>query len=139
MGVLLRVAAAACVCLPLLATPKVDQSEYKTRREALRKAVGDNLVILFGGTESAGGDLRTGFFQEPNFYYLTGWTEPGAILVITPKREILLIPKRDSVQERWTGPKAAPGDANISSVTGFHTVLPTEAFESKLPECLQDG
>jgi dTDP-4-amino-4,6-dideoxygalactose transaminase len=57
------------------------------RRAALRSAVGESVVILFGNTERVTGEIRTGFFQEPNFYYLTGWTEPGAILVITAKTE----------------------------------------------------
>ena len=43
------------------------------------------------------------------------------------------------MQERWTGPKAAPGDKNITEVTGFETVLPSEAFEAKLPEWLEQA
>ncbi|MBC8166762.1 MAG: aminopeptidase P family protein [Bryobacteraceae bacterium] len=139
MSLIWRVAAAFLVCIPLFGAPRIEQSEYKTRREALRKEVGDSIVILFGKSEKDGGDLRSGFFQEANFYYLTGWNEPGAMLVLTPKSDVLLIPKRDAVQERWTGPKAAPGDPNISAVTGFSDVLPTEKFEASLPNWLQEG
>jgi len=139
MKMLFRIALGALVSLMLVGAPKVEQSEYKVRRDALRKAAGENIVILFGGTESTGGDIRTGFYQVSDFYYLTGWTEPGAILVLTPKSEVLLIPGRDSVQERWTGPKAAPGDADITAVTGFETVAPAESLESSLPKWLQDG
>ncbi len=139
MGLLPRLLTALAVCLPLFAAPHIELSEYKTRREALRKSVGDNVVILFGNSENSGGEARDGFFQEPNFYYLTGWNQPGAMLVLTPKAEVLLIPRRDPVQERWTGPKAAPGDADVSAVTGFQTVVPTEAFESKIAEWLAEG
>jgi len=133
------IAAVLVFFLPVFSAPRIEQSEYKTRREAIRKAIGDNVLILFGGSEGEHGDIRTGFFQEPNFYYLTGWMEPGAVLILTPKTEALLIPRRDTVQERWTGPKAAPGDANIRAVTGFENVQPVESLESNLPGWLSEG
>jgi Xaa-Pro aminopeptidase len=139
MGLFPRLLTAVAVCLPLLGAPRIELSEYKARRDELRKAAGENVVILFGNTENSGGDARDGFFQEPNFYYLTGWNEPGAVLVMMPRGDVLLIPRRDAVQERWTGPKAAPGDANVSAVTGFDTVVPTETMEAKLPDWLAEG
>lgn len=123
----------------VFAAPTISLDEYKKRRSAVRSAAGDNVVIVFGGTEREHGELRSGFFQDADFYYLTGWTEPGAVLVITPKDEALLIPRRDKVQEHWTGPKAAPGDSNISRITGFDTVLAVEDFETKLPGWLSQG
>ena len=105
----------------------VPLNEYKERRTALRKAVTDGVIILFGGTERDHGDLRSPFFQEPNFYYLTGWSEPGAMLVLTPEEEMLFIPKRDPEQEKWTGPKLAAGDANAATVSGFDRIAPPRA------------
>jgi Xaa-Pro aminopeptidase len=72
---------------------KISNEEYKQRRAALRKATGDAVTILFGHTEKDNGDIRTGFFQDPNFYYLTGFTETGAILVLTPDTEVLMVPR----------------------------------------------
>ncbi len=112
----------------------VPQSEYRSRREALRNSLKGGMLILVGNTESERGDLRSPFFQEPNFFYLTGWKEPGAILVAAPDRETLFIPRRDPERERWTGRKAAPGDPNIRQVTGFDEVLAGEEFEARLPE-----
>lgn len=139
MGLFSRAFSIALVCLPLLAAPHIERSEYKARREQIRKSLEGSVLVLFGATEREGGDLRNGFFQEPNFYYFTGWTEPGAVLVITPKREVLLIPRHDKVQERWTGPKAAPGDPGISSLTGFEQVVPSESLEARLPEWIAEG
>lgn len=118
---------------------QIPQSEYKQRRASLRSAAGENVVILFGATERDHGNIRAGFFQEPNFYYLTGWREPGAVLVITPRSEALLIPRRNKDLEHWTGPKAAPGDRNLSEITGFDTVLAVEELESKIPGWLSEG
>jgi Xaa-Pro aminopeptidase len=139
VGRLLQVVLCTLVSSILSAAPSIPISEYKQRRAALKSAVGDSVIILFGRTERDGGEVRTGFFQEPNFYYLTGWAEPGAILVLTPKSEVLLLPRRDSVQEQWTGPKLAPGDANASAATGFETVMSASEFEANLPRWIQEG
>ena len=116
------------------AEPGITHGEYRQRRTALRAALPDSLIVIFGGKEQEHGDLRSGFFQDADFYYLTGWTEPGAILVMTPSTDTLLIPKRNAEQERWTGPKLAPGDANVNAATGFDSVLQTSAFELNLPK-----
>jgi Xaa-Pro aminopeptidase len=127
-----------CVCLPLFAAPSVPRDEYRQRRSALRAALGESVAVFFGRTEREGGEIRSGFFQESNFYYLTGWTEPGAILVMTPKADVFLIPRRNRMREQWTGPKAAPGDPNVRTVTGFDTVLPAESLEDNLPKWVSE-
>jgi Xaa-Pro aminopeptidase len=130
-----RFAAISCVFVSVLAAsaPEVPLEEYKSRRDALRKALGESVFIAFGATERERGELRAGFFQEQNFYYLTGWTEPGAILVLTPKKEVLMLPKRDPEREKWTGPKLGPDSADVQKITGFESVAPAESFEATLP------
>jgi Xaa-Pro aminopeptidase len=119
--------------------------DFAERRAKWRKDNPDGILVLFGAKESE--DLHYGFFQEPNFYYFTGWEEPGAILVLTPDpdkdepafqertgrpREILFLPQRVPGQEKWTGRKLGPSDANAAVLTGFSKVLPAERFESEL-------
>ena len=120
---------------PGVAAPGPDQ--YRARRVELSQKLHDGVLVLFGQTEKGEEDIRTGFFQESNFYYLTGWQEPGAILLVTPPqdgktRDFLFLPRRHPDQEKWTGRKAGPDDANINQLTGFDTVLPVESFESEL-------
>jgi Xaa-Pro aminopeptidase len=113
----------------LCATPA---SVYAHRREALREKLKNGAIVLFGRGAHDAGELRSGFFQEPDFYYLTGWMEPGAILLLLPgePREILFIPRRDPEEEIWTGRKFGPDDANLRAATGFEVVMPAETFES---------
>src|ERR1700694_1690791 len=59
------------------------REQYRSRRIELRKSLADGVIVLFGRADQDE-DLRTGFFQESNFFYLTGWREPGAILVMAP-------------------------------------------------------
>src|SRR5579872_4359172 len=121
--------------------------QYRSRRADLRKSLPDGVTVLFGRTEDREEDLRTGFFQESNFYYLTGWQEPGAILLLAPlpddaqapgyaakerlPREVLFLPERNPDQEKWTGRKIGPGEQNVREITGFDVVMPAEKFEAE--------
>lgn len=126
--------------------------EYRARRAELSRKLNNNVLVLFGHTERGEENIRTGFFQDSNFFYLTGWQEPGAILLVTPApdekpgksdgspegfKAILFLPRRQPGQEKWTGRKAAPDDPHIAQLTGFDTVLPAETFESELHKQLE--
>ncbi len=114
-------------------------SGYQHRREQLREKLKNGVTVVFGLSAHDSSDLRSGFFQDPNFFYLTGWMEPGAILMLTPgePREILFLPKRDPAEEIWTGRKYGPDDAGISAITGFEKVMPAESFEAELRRQLE--
>jgi len=116
--------------------------EYRARRAELSQKLHNGVLVLFGHTEKGEENIRIGFFQESNFYYLTGWQEPGAILLLTPPQDdkpyaVLFLPRRQPDQEKWTGRKAGPDDSNIGESTGFDTVLPVESFESELRKQLE--
>ena len=82
------------------------------------------------------------FFQEPNFYYLTGDSEPDAAILLLPDsaqpgeakgpREILYLPPRDLRLEKWDGPKMGPDDPGIAQKTGFETVRPFAQLKTDL-------
>lgn len=119
-------------------TEPFSKDELRQRRAALRASSPDAIFILFGRTE-ADENLRSRFFQEPNFFYLTGWSEPGAILILTPVREVLLLPSRDKEKELWTGTRAAPDGPEIKAITGFDEVGGTETLEARLPRSIADA
>ena len=125
-------------------------ADFAARRANLGTSIPDGILVLFGNKESD--DLHEAFFQQTDFYYLTGWEEPGAILVLTPEprkeapgyeqrakapREILLLPQRIPAQEKWTGRKLGPDDADAPGITGFAAVMPAERFESELRTLLE--
>ncbi len=95
------------------------------------------MLVLFGNTSADVGELRTGFYQEPNFVYLTGWREPSAILLLASDTEILFLPRRNETVERYTGAKVAAGDANAGAATGFDQVLPLARFEAEFARTLE--
>src|SRR6201997_2894771 len=62
-------------------------ADYHARREALSKKTSGAAVLLFAPMEAEGPNAVYGFRQDDNFYYLSGWTEPGAALLIAPAVE----------------------------------------------------
>ncbi|MFN0105068.1 MAG: M24 family metallopeptidase [Bryobacteraceae bacterium] len=114
--------------LSTFAVDTVQPNEYRQRRAKVRERLvkEKGVLVLFGATEDERGGIRSRFFQEANFYYLTGWTEPGARLLLTADDEFLFLPPRNEIKERYTGRKLAPGDTNT---TGVANVLNSNRFE----------
>ena len=121
---------------------------YAGRRSRLREKLPDGVTVLFGYTAAEGESLRSSFRQESNFYYLTGWNQPGAILLLIPPmkesssplyqkvsempREILFLPARNPREERWTGSKTGPYDPGMHDKTGFEVIRGIELFDREL-------
>ncbi|HZS50812.1 MAG TPA: Xaa-Pro peptidase family protein [Bryobacterales bacterium] len=139
------------LCLLARLAPALEREPaevFAGRRARLMKSLPNGVTVLFGYTAAEGESLRNPFRQQSDFYYLTGWNEPGAILMLIPPpsernspaysevsqmpREILFLPARDSVEERWTGVKSGPYDEGVREKAGFQVVLGTEIFEKEL-------
>lgn len=117
-----------------LALERQPNSDYRARREALAAKAKGGYVLLFAPPEAEGPNDLYGYRPDDNFFYLTGWTEPGAALLIAaaadaqnnfpahPYTEILFLPSRNPSQEQWTGPKLGPDNPEASRLTGFDQV-----------------
>lgn len=120
---------------PLLAGG-ISPAEYRARRTELRKSL-DGVMILFGAEESP--DLHTGFFQNTDFLYLSGWREPGAVMMLTPSEEIIFLPVRNPRAENFTGRKLTAEDEGAPRKTGFDRVLPRYALETNFLRLLESS
>src|SRR5260370_36372447 len=112
---------------------KIPLDEFASRCASLRKSL-DGVIVLFGQTEGRDEVFRVR--PEPNFYYLTGWTQPGAVLLLTPTEEMLFLPHHDLRVEHFHGKRASAEDAGVHAVTGFEVVFPRAKFESQLGKAL---
>src|SRR5208337_558263 len=121
---------------------------HERHARLIRDTGGDGVIVLFGYGEADVAASVTSFRQNEEFYYLTGWNEPDAIMLLAPKahasgaeaelgEEILYIPSHNHAEEKWTGPKLAPGDADAPARTGFPTVHDASQFASDLQEALK--
>src|SRR5213075_2526384 len=111
------------------AIEKEPSQEYRARRERLARRIKGNALVL----RAAPDEELVKYQPEPNFYYLTGFDEPNAVLLLNaaaePPEEFLFLPERKLPEERWTGAKLGPGP-EAERVTGFAKVLPTSEFDS---------
>jgi Xaa-Pro aminopeptidase len=129
---------AAALMMSPLALPvhaKMPPDEFKTRRANLRSSL-DGVLILFSHTE--GRDEVFRLDEEPNFYYLTGWSQPGARLLVTPTRELLFLPHHNERTEHFQGRRSSAEDADVHALTGFEEVRPIEKFETELDQALSE-
>jgi Xaa-Pro aminopeptidase len=128
------------LCTAAAALERQAGADYHARREALARKTG-GLVVLLAPLEPPG-DSNYDFRQNDNFYYLSGITDSGAALLISPAvdakgdtpaqpyTEILFLPPRNAHMEKYTGPKLGGDDPKAPKVTGFDRVEDM----SKLPE-----
>jgi Xaa-Pro aminopeptidase len=126
-------------------------ADYHARREALSKKTDGGAVLLFAPMEAEGPNAVYGFRQDDNFFYLSGWTEPGAALLIAPAiaasdkepakpyTEILFLAANNSVEEKWTGPKLNPASPDASKITGFDHVEVIDKLRDELARVLPTG
>ena len=126
----------------LYALEREPNAVFEQRRRALAEQV-DSPVLLFGFASSEGQLGRSGFRQENSFYYLTGWNEPGAALLIVPGsgskayRETLFVPRPDPIHSVWTGATLDPQSDDAHERTGCSEVLPIGDLEGLLRQALK--
>lgn len=134
-----------------VALDRQPNTDYRMRRQALAAKTNGGVVLLFAPVEADGPDDIYGFRQSDNFFYLTGWKESGAALLIapataatdkTPARaytEILFLPAHNASQEKWTGPKLGPENPEAPKVTGFDQVKVLDDVRTELARMFPQG
>lgn len=119
----------------------ISLQDYQARRRnlALRMPSGCIAIIPAANETLRNGDAHYRFRQDSDFYYLTGFNEPNAFLLITSGIEhvsILFNRPRNVSEEQWTGKRLGQEDA--CSVLGVDAAFPIASLESRLPEFLTD-
>lgn len=111
---------------------------HKSRREALRADMPKNTVAVFfaNAVRNRANDVEYVYHQDPDFYYLTGYKEPNAVLVIFSDKqtnnkgetynELLYVQKRNALAEQWTGKRL--GIEGAQQQLGFEIALNGEEF-----------
>jgi Xaa-Pro aminopeptidase len=129
--------------LPLQAANAVP--DYHARRVHLSEKLKGGIAILFAAYEPH--SMLVTYRQDSDFYYLTGWNEPGAALFIQSSkaaegkiperryREVLFLPARNLHGELYAGVKldaATPGAAAIAHVEEVRPMTELSSILSQL-------
>lgn len=118
------------------------QPVYKQRRDTLMARLGQGTAV-FASAPSAvmHNDVEYTFRQDSDFYYLTGFDEPGAVAVLAPHHEehrfVLFVRPKDKERETWSGRRL--GVEAAKAQLGADEVFPIHELPEKLPEYLKGG
>ena len=119
----------------------MNRKEFTKHRQALAQHMGEgSIAILPSATvKSRNRDVDFNFRQDSDFYYLSGFFEPEAVLVLIPGREhgeaILFCRERDPEKELWDGAILGP-EAAIDEL-GFDDAFPISDIDDILPGMIE--
>ncbi|PYS98141.1 MAG: hypothetical protein DMF63_17125 [Acidobacteria bacterium] len=117
------------LAIALLASVAVSQNDFNKAEFAARRAkvfekIGDGVAIIFANEEHP---HAVRYREGPDFFYLTGIEEPGALLILVGKQKQAYVaaPKKPEWKLRSEGPGIRDID-NAASIYGINRVLPLE-------------
>ncbi|MGV8961512.1 MAG: aminopeptidase P N-terminal domain-containing protein [Stenotrophomonas sp.] len=116
-------------------------AEYAHRRRQLMEMAGDDAILVLPAAPERVRSLDTHYpyRQDSDFWYLSGFPEPEAVLVLIPGRRhgeaILFCRERDPDREAWDGPRA--GQEGAVSGYGMDDAYPIEDMDEILPGLLE--
>jgi Xaa-Pro aminopeptidase len=126
--------------LHVRALDKQPAGVFHARRVALAGRLNGGVAVLFAAEESQLDFMP--YRQDSNFYYLTGWNEPGAALMIvsdaprasSPRtyKEILFLPARNLRMEKYTGAKMDAATPGVEEASGVDQVEPMAELPAEL-------
>jgi len=126
----------------MLPNDYLDKQFHKERRQALREMMPPNSVAVFfaNPVRNRANDVDYIYHQDPDFYYLTGYTEPHSILLVFSEMqegengniydEMIFVQRRDERAEMWTGRRL--GVAGVKEKLGFEVVYEGADFQNEV-------
>ncbi len=112
---------------------------HKKRREALRAKLPSNSVAVFFASpvRNRANDVDFIYHQDPDLYYLTGYKEPHAVLLVfkdtqtnpdgSSYNEIFFVQERNERAEQWNGRRL--GDQGVKDKLGILNSFNGSAFK----------
>ncbi len=120
---------------------KTHSAELKRRRRALMRVMGNNSIALIPAAHEAVRSRDTHYRYRPdsNFTYLSGFSEPDALLVLVPNRKagqyLMFCRDRDPERETWDGRRV--GVERAPELLGADDAFPITDVDDILPGLLE--
>lgn len=114
-------------------------SVFAERRDRVLQELGSGaMVVPAGPVLHRSGDTELPYRPDSELFYLTGFAEPGALLLLRgfadSDRVVLYVRPRDPDAERWSGPRLGPEAA--ADALGVESARPIDSFGDELPALL---
>lgn len=122
-------------------TAKISNQEFaRRRRDLMAQMEPDSIAIVPAALEKIRNrDVEFPFRQDSDFYYLTGFAEPDAVLVLLPGREhgevVVFCRERDPTMELWNGYRAGP--EGVCARYGADDAFPINDMDDILPGLIE--
>jgi Xaa-Pro aminopeptidase len=112
-----------------------NQATHAERRERFGSLLSDGIAVVAAASEVIrNDDVHHEFRQDSDFFFLTGFDEPDALLLIDPsapaEQYVLFVRPRDREMEIWNGRRA--GVDGAKERFGADAAYPVAEFESEL-------
>lgn len=120
---------------------RINQNTFaRRRRDLMAKMSGNSVAIVpSAAAVSRNSDVEYPFRQDSDFYYLTGFDEPDAVLVLIPGRKegevVLFCRDRDPEMEIWNGYRAGPEGA--CNQYGADQAWPVSDIDARVQSLMQ--
>lgn len=112
-------------------TDRLSNDFHRARREALRTLMPEKSAAVFfsNPVRNRNNDVDFQFSQNPDFYYLSGYTEPNAVIFLFKEarvfdgiqtNELIFVQDRNPKQEIWNGKRL--GVEGTRQMLGFPAV-----------------
>ncbi len=95
----------------------MDRKEFARRRRQFMRMIGKDAIAILPAApvHHRNGDIEYAYRQDSHFYYLSGFPEPDAVVVLAPGRPqaeyLLFVREHDAVRESWDGARAGTDGA----------------------------
>src|SRR5437763_11851201 len=111
---------------------------HRERRARLAKLLGPRgaMILASPPERTRNGDVSFKFRQDSDILYLTGFEEPGTLVLLRPGHPetpfVMFVRPRNPADEVWTGRRA--GVDGAIKTYGASAAFPSPEIDAKLPE-----
>ena len=119
----------------------MSSTEFARRRKQLMRMMGENSIAILptANEQVRNRDVLFPFRPDSDFFYLTGFSEPEAVMVLLPNRKqgefLMFCRERDPVKETWDGYRA--GLEGAMEQYGADDAFPFSDIDDILPGLLE--
>ncbi|MDO5506498.1 MAG: aminopeptidase P N-terminal domain-containing protein [Pseudoxanthomonas suwonensis] len=120
---------------------EIPSSAHARRRRQLMRMAQDNAILIIPAAPECvrSRDTHYPYRQDSDLLYLSGFEEPGAVLVLVPGRVhgqvLMFCRERDPAREAWDGPRLGPEGA--VEALGLDDAWPIDDIDDILPGLLE--
>ncbi len=111
---------------------------FASRRKRFLERMGEGVALILSAPEAAlGHDTSYRYRPDPDLYYLTGFPEPEAAVLLDADRKkfVLFVRPKDRQRETWEGRRAGPEGAERTY--GADEAYPIGQLARRLPALLR--